>query len=111
MAQGGDFTKGNGTGGLSIYGAKFPDENFTVKHTKRGLLSMANAGPNTNGSQFFITFGATDWLNGAHTVFGELIEGDKVLKSIEATGSRSGTTNGTLIVEDCGEVVAAEEGA
>ena len=94
MAQGGDFTRGNGTGGLSIYGAKFPDENFTVRHTKRGLLSMANAGPNTNGSQFFITFGATDWLDGAHTVFGELIEGDSVLKSIEAAGSRNGNTNG-----------------
>ena len=111
MAQGGDFTRGNGTGGLSIYGAKFPDENFTVKHTKRGLLSMANAGPNTNGSQFFITFGATDWLNGAHTVFGELIEGEKTLKSIEAAGSRDGKTNGTLIVEDCGEDAPAEEEA
>jgi cyclophilin family peptidyl-prolyl cis-trans isomerase len=106
MAQGGDFTRGNGTGGLSIYGAKFPDENFTVKHTKRGLLSMANAGPNTNGSQFFITFGATDWLDGAHTVFGELIEGDSVLKSIEAAGSRNGNTNGNLKIEDCGEEVA-----
>ena len=109
MAQGGDFTKGNGTGGLSIYGAKFADENFDCRHYKRGQLSMANAGPNTNGSQFFITFGATDWLDGAHTVFGELIEGEDVLKSIEAAGSRNGNTNGALKIDDCGEVVVEEE--
>ena len=104
MAQGGDFTNHNGTGGMSIYGAKFPDENFNIKHNKRGLLSMANAGPNTNGSQFFITFGPTDWLNGAHTVFGEMIEGDDVLKQIESVGSRSGKTSSKLTIEDCGEI-------
>ena len=104
MAQGGDFTNHNGTGGMSIYGAKFADENFTIKHNKRGLLSMANAGPNTNGSQFFITFGPTEWLNGNHTVFGELIEGDAVLKKIESYGSRSGKTQQKLVIEDCGEV-------
>ena len=98
MAQGGDFTNHNGTGGMSIYGAKFPDENFNIKHNKRGLLSMANAGPNTNGSQFFITFGPTDWLNGAHTVFGEMIEGDDVLKQIESVGSRSGKTSSKLTI-------------
>ena len=104
MAQGGDFTHHNGTGGLSIYGAKFPDENFNIKHNKRGLLSMANAGPNTNGSQFFITFGPTDWLNGAHTVFGELIKGDDILKQIEGYGSRSGKVSQKITIEECGEI-------
>ena len=104
MAQGGDFTKGNGTGGLSIYGAKFPDENMTLRHFKRGQLSMANAGPNTNGSQFFITFAPTDWLDGYHCVFGELIEGENILKQIELAGSRSGATSSKIVIEECGEV-------
>ena len=98
MAQGGDFTNGNGTGGKSIYGMKFADENMTLEHSKRGMLSMANAGPNTNGSQFFITFDETPWLNGNHCVFGELIEGDDVLKMLELAGSRSGTPSSNLVI-------------
>ena len=87
MAQGGDFTRGDGTGGKSIYGEKFADENFTVKHTKRGDLSMANAGPNTNGSQFFLTFIPCNWLDGKHTVFGQVVDGFEVLDALEAVGS------------------------
>ena len=102
MAQGGDFTAGNGTGGESIYGNKFADENFTLLHTKPFLLSMANAGPNTNGSQFFITLAETPWLNGRHTVFGEVIEGQDVVKALEKIGSGSGKTSQEAVIADCG---------
>jgi peptidyl-prolyl isomerase D len=90
MMQGGDFTRGNGTGGESIYGEKFADENFKAKHTKKYLLSMANAGPNTNGSQFFITFVPTGFLDGKHTVFGEVVEGQSVVDAVERNPTAPG---------------------
>jgi len=104
MIQGGDFTNRNGTGGKSIYGEKFADENFDLDHTKPGLLSMANSGPNTNGSQFFITTATTDWLNGKHVVFGEVMEGMDVMQEMEANGSQSGRTRQPVEIADSGEL-------
>merc|ERR1712019_161192 len=104
MCQGGDFTAGNGTGGESIYGAKFADENFQLKHTGPGILSMANAGPNTNGSQFFLCTVKTDWLDGKHCVFGSVTKGLEVVKAIEAVGSQSGATSKPVIIADCGQL-------
>ena len=104
MCQGGDFTNQNGTGGKSIYGNKFEDENFTLKHTGPGILSMANAGPNTNGSQFFLCTAETSWLNGKHCVFGSVTKGMEVVKAIEAVGSQSGATSKKVVVADCGQL-------
>ncbi len=104
MLQGGDFTKGNGSGGESIYGEKFNDEAFRFKHEEPGLLSMANSGPNTNGSQFFITTVPTPHLDGKHVIFGRVLEGMDIVKKIERRGSESGETQGFIIVRDCGEL-------
>ncbi|XP_078386999.1 peptidyl-prolyl cis-trans isomerase A-like isoform X3 [Cetorhinus maximus] len=104
MCQGGDFTKNNGTGGKSIYGEKFADENFKLMHTGIGTLSMANAGPNTNGSQFFICTADTPWLNGKHVVFGKVIEGADVIKKMENLGSGSGKTSSTVSIINCGQI-------
>jgi len=102
MCQGGDFTNHNGTGGKSIYGEKFADENFTLMHTGAGVLSMANAGPNTNGSQFFLCTARTGWLDAKHCVFGQVISGWDTIKAIESVGSQSGTTSFDVKIIDCG---------
>mmetsp|Transcript_29292 Transcript_29292/g.66777 ORF Transcript_29292/g.66777 Transcript_29292/m.66777 type:complete len:203 (+) Transcript_29292:65-673(+) len=104
MCQGGDFTNHNGTGGKSIYGEKFPDENFDLKHEGKGILSMANAGPNTNGSQFFICTVDTPWLDGNHCVFGKVVDGLDVVDKIESVGSQSGATAAPVIVKASGEL-------
>lgn len=104
MCQGGDFTRGDGTGGESIYGARFRDENFKHRHTEPGLLSMANAGPNTNGSQFFLTTVPCPWLDGKHVVFGKVVQGLDVVRAMERQGTQSGRPSSPVVIANCGQL-------
>ncbi|XP_044539584.1 peptidyl-prolyl cis-trans isomerase A-like [Gracilinanus agilis] len=104
MCQGGDYTSHNGTGDNPIYGEKFADENFILKHTGLGILSMANTGPNTNGSQFFICTAKTDWLDGRHVVFGQVKKGMNIVEAMEHYGSRDGKTRKKITIADCGQI-------
>jgi peptidyl-prolyl isomerase F (cyclophilin D) len=104
MMQGGDTTKHDGGGGESTFGGGFEDENFIAKHSSPGMVSMANAGPNTNGSQFFITTVATSWLDGHHVVFGKVISGMDVVKAIEHVGSSTGVPSKQVLISGCGEI-------
>jgi len=110
MCQGGDITKGNGTGGESVYGGKFSDETFELKHHEAGVLSMANSGRNTNGSQFFICTAEADWLDGKHVVFGKVVRGMNVVSAMEACGSETGRPSKSVIIKSCGELALNFEG-
>ena len=101
---GGDVKEGDGSQGESIYGSSFNDENLNLKHHKRGMLTMNNTGPDTNNSQFLVTFGETPWLDGYHVVVGELVEGEEVLREVETIGTRDGKAKEVIKIENCGEV-------